>query len=288
MAIERHVRRVGGLRWHWREAGDSGEGTAPPLVLLHPSPRSGAMYEGWMAALAPQGRVLAIDTPGYGGSDALPSPPSTMADYAAPLHALLQAVAGPRCLVYGSATGAQLAIAYAKLHPQAVVHLVLDNAAHFDDPEREAIVARYFPDLSPRDDGSHLLDAWRMVARMAEYFPWFMADEAHRISPRRPAAAEVHAGVQELLAAGPNWAQAYRCAFEHERAANVMALKVPTTVCRWAASILLPQIDRLLAHALPANVGVLNVPAAMPERFATMTAHLAALRAAPTTASTTA
>jgi pimeloyl-ACP methyl ester carboxylesterase len=280
--IERHVRRAGGLRWHWREAGESGTSDAPPLVLLHPSPRSGAMYEGWMPALAASGRVLAIDTPGYGGSDPLPAPPNTMADYVAPLHALLSEVAGPRCVVYGSATGAQLAIAYARQHPQAVQHLVLDNAAHFDDDERAAIVARYFPDLTPRADGSHLLAAWQMVAQMAEYFPWFMADEAHRVSTRKPTATEVHAGVQELLAAGPGWAQAYRCAFEHERASNVMAMSVPTTVCRWQASILLKHIDRLLAHPLPPNVQRLDVPAALPDRFATLTAHLGALRAANT------
>jgi len=279
--IDRRVRRVGGLHWHWREASESGRGDAPPLVLLHPSPRSGAMYESWMPALAAQGRVLAIDTPGYGGSDWLTSPPDSMADYVEPLHALLKEVAGPRCLIYGSATGAQLGIAYAKRHPHAVAHLMLDNAAHFDDTEREAIVARYFPDLTPREDGGHLLTAWRMVAQMAEFFPWFMADEAHRISARRPTPDEVHAGVRELLAAGPGWALAYRCAFEHERASHVMALTVPTTVCRWAASVLLPHIDRLLAHPLPSNVQVLQVPAALPQRFAIMTAHLAALRAGP-------
>ena len=276
--VERHVRRAGGLRWHWRECGS---GAAPPLVLLHPSPRSGAMYEAWMPALAQHGRVLAIDTPGYGGSDPLPVPPTSMADYVAPLHALLSELAGRHCVVYGSATGAQLAIAYALRHPQAVAHLVLDNAAHFDDAERAAILARYFPDLSPRDDGGHLLDAWRTVAQMAQFFPWFMADEAHRISARVPTAAEVHAGVQELLAAGPGWAQAYRCAFEHERASHVMALRAPTTLLRWEASILLPHIDRLIAHALPPNVQVLRVPAAMPERFTTMTAHLASLRMGP-------
>jgi pimeloyl-ACP methyl ester carboxylesterase len=277
--IERHVRRAGGLRWHWRECGGASE--AAPLVLLHPSPKSSAMYEGWMPALAARGRVLAIDTPGYGGSDALPTPPMSMADYVAPLHALLAEVAAPRCVIYGSATGAQLAIAYALRHPGSVAHLVLDNAAHFDDAERAVLLERYFPDLSPRADGSHLLDAWRMVEQMAQFFPWFAADEAHRISDRQPSAAEVHAGVQELLAAGPGWSRAYRCAFEHERAANVLALRVPTTLLRWQASILLKPIDRLIAHGLPPNVQVLQIPAPMAERFAAMTAHLSTLRSTP-------
>ncbi len=282
--VERHVLRAGGLRWHYRQAGKAGQaglGTAVPLVLLHPSPRSSAMYEPWMAALAEHGPVLAIDTPGYGGSDPLPgsaSQPVEMADYAAPLHALLQAVAGPRCVLYGSATGAQLAIAYALRQPHQVAHLLLDNAAHFDEPERQLMLAHYFPDLTPRPDGSHLQVVWQMAAQTLQFFPWFLADEAHRVSPRTPSAAEVHQAALELLAAGPAYARAYRAAFEHERAEHVQALQVPTTVFRWQASILLKHIDRLLSHTLPPQVQPLDIPADMTARFAAMGAHVQALR----------
>ena len=117
-----------------------------------------------------------------------------------------------------------------------------------------------------------------MAAQMLEFFPWFMADEAHRISPREPTAAEVHAGFAELIAAGAGWAAAYRAAFEHERAANVQALRVPATVLRWQGSILLRHIDNLLAHELTSNVSVLVTPADPPGRYAAMTGHLQACR----------
>ena len=273
--IDRRVQRAGGLRWHYREAGQGG---GLPLVLLHPSPRSSAMYEPWMAALAAQGRVLAIDTPGYGGSDPLPAEPAHLGDYVAPLRDLLHTVAGPRVLLYGSATGAQLGIAYALRHPQDVAHLLLDSAAHFDDEECSLLLARYFPDLTPQPDGSHLQAMWQMATQMLQFFPWFLADEAHRISSRVPSAAEVHAAALELLTAGPGYASAYRAAFAHERAAHVQALRVQTTVFRWQASILLKHIDRLLSFALPANVQVLNTPADMAARYAAMGAHVQALR----------
>ena len=139
-----------------------------------------------METLAPVFHVVAVDTPGYGGSDLLPIPVTQLSDYLAPLYALPQTVAGPQCLLYGSATGAQLGIAFANRHSGAVKHLLLDNAAHFDDAERRHILARYFPDLSPRSDGAHLLTAWRMAARMAQFFPWFEDNEAHR-APGNPA-----------------------------------------------------------------------------------------------------
>ena len=284
--IERHFHRAGGVLWHYRAAGDV---AAPALVLLHPSPRSSAMYEPWMQTLSAHFRVLAIDTPGYGASAPLPNSVNsansissansmlTLHDYIVPLHALLQSIAGPRCTIYGSATGAQIGIAYANAQPQAVQHLLIDNAAHFDDAERDRIVARYFPDLTPRADGSHLASAWQMCAQMLEFFPWFEADEAHRIAPAPAPPAAVHASVQELLAAGPNYAAAYRAAFEHERAAHVQSLTVPTSLLRWRGSILLRHIDRLIASALPPSVRVIDIPAPLPDRYAAMTAHLLGL-----------
>jgi pimeloyl-ACP methyl ester carboxylesterase len=271
----RHVQSAGGLQWHWRQAG---VGQASKLVLLHPSPRSSVMYEPWMRTLAKHFHVLAIDTPGYGGSEPLPTAPTSIRDYVAPLRALLMAVAGPRFMLYGSATGAQIAIAFALAHPAQVQHLCIDNAAHFDDDERQHMLAHYFPDITPRADGSHLQTAWSMAGAMLQFFPWFEQNAAHRFRDNPPAADEVHAAFGELLAAGPGWAQAYRAAFEHEHAKHVQALRVPTTVLRWQGSILLRYIDRLLAHTLPDKVQSLDVPAHLALRFETMTEHLLARR----------
>ena len=277
--VQRHFVQAGGLLWHYRQAGSRG---LPTLVLLHASPRSSAMFEPWMAQLAPHFHVLAPDTPGYGQTPALADRPRTMADYVGPLHNFLNEMTDELTdappMIYGSATGAQLGIAYANTHPQALRHLLIDNAAHFSEAERQHILARYFPDLTPQADGSHLQSAWLMCVQQAQFFPWFDADEAHRFSPRVPLAAEVQASLAELLAAGPNYADAYRAAFDHERAAHVQALRVPTTVLRWAGSILLKHIDALLAFELPAQVRTLHVPATLPERYATMNKHLLTLR----------
>lgn len=274
-SVERRYFRSGPLRLAYREAG---EAPAQPLVLLHPSPRSSAMFEPWMRELAEHFHVFAPDTPGYGGSDPLPAPPDSLAAYLPPLLEWLQQVVGPRTMIYGSATGAQLGIALANRAPNSVQHLLLDNAAHFDAQERDWLLAHYFPDLSPRPDGSHLQELWRMVGQMAQFFPWFAVDEAHRYCSRQPTAEEVHASVYEFLAAGPHYAAAYRAAFAHERASEVQRLKVPVTLFRWLGSMLLPHIDRLLAHALPPQLRVVETPAAPPERYAAMNARLRAVR----------
>lgn len=272
--VVRRLCEAGGLTWQYREAGAELAGQRASLVLLHPSPRNSVMYEPWMAQLGRQRHVVAVDTPGYGGSDPLARPPGHLDDYVGPLRALLdQVLPDSRFLIYGSATGAQLGIAYANLHPDDVAHLVLDNAAHFDDDERRSILAHYFPDLTPRADGSHLMALWRMCAQMGEYFPWFEANESHRISSVRPTPAQLQAMFTEFIAAGPHWASAYRCAFEHERAANVQRLTVPTSLLRWEGSILLRHIDRLVQHPMPACLRVLNIPADQIERYRTMGHH---------------
>lgn len=265
--IERHLRQIDGMYLHYRMAGGVG---GVPLVLLHPSPRNSAMFEPMMHMLQDKFHLIAPDTPGYGGSDPLPNLPASIADYLPSLRSLLLQTAGPRFMLYGSATGAQLAIAYANAHPDDVVHLFLDNAAHFDPPEREQIVGGYFPDLKPSADGCHLQRAWEMAWQMTQFFPWFQNDEAHRISQRIPAPAEVQTLAMEFLAAGPHYDSAYRAAFEHERAQNVQALKVPTTLFRWLGSVLLRHIDALLAQPLPANLRVVETPLTMPERYAAM------------------
>lgn len=275
--VERHVLRCAGVRLHWRECGDA---AAPPLVLLHPSPRSSAMYEAWLPRLAALGfRACALDTPGYGMSDSLPAPPTHLRDYLPVLRAWVEERLGrgARPRIYGSATGAQIGIAWALAHPGDVRHLLLDNAAHFDDAERTGLLERYFPDLTPRADGSHLGTAWQLATQLAQFFPWYEANEAHRVSARVPTAGELHTGALEFLSAGPGWAAAYRAAFEHESAANVQALVVPTTLLHWAGSPILLHVERLLAHPLPANVNVLAVPAPQDQRLATIEAHLTAL-----------
>lgn len=273
--VTRRLQHAAGLAWQYREAGPELAGPRASLVLLHPWPRSSVMYEPWMTALGRQRHVIAVDIPGYGGTDPLPRAPSHMDDYVTPLRALLLDVVERRpFILYGSGTGAQLAIAYANQHTQDIAHLALDNATHLDEPARRRMLQHYFPALAPRADGSHLQALWRMCTQMGEYFPWFEANEEHRISPQRPTPAQVQAMFTEFVAAGPSWVAAYRCAFEHENAANVQRLAVPTTLLRWEGSILLPQIDRLLQHPMPRCLRVLSIPADQNQRYAAIARHV--------------
>jgi len=263
--ITQHFGIFGGIKLHYREV-NRGAGT--PLILLHPSPKSGAMFEPLMGMFSRDQHVIAVDTPGYGYSAALPTPAASIADYLPTLKAFFHEVAGARFKLYGSATGAQLALGYANAYPDDVAHLLLDNAAHFEDDERDRILAQYFIDITPQADGGHLAPLWQMCRQQLQYFPWYEVNDAHRFRDSAPSAAEVQALVNEYLLAGPRYAEAYIAAFKHERAAHYQSLTVPTTLFRWQGSLLLQQIDHLLTFPLPANVRAVDVPAPMADRFA--------------------
>src|SRR5271167_4264795 len=52
---------VDGLRVHYRD-----RGAGPAVVLLHGSNASLFTWEGWVAALSPEHRVITLDLPGHG------------------------------------------------------------------------------------------------------------------------------------------------------------------------------------------------------------------------------
>ena len=207
---------------------------------------------------------------GYGFSLPLPQRATAMSDYVPFLHELIQNFPSAKVMLYGTATGAQLAIAYALQHPQQVKHVFLDNCAHFEDDECEAILKNYFPDFSPATDGSHLTRLWQYICDSYLFFPWYDKREENRIATELPPATYIQKIVDDFILAGPNYADAYKAAFLHERADRLAQLSVPSTLFRWAASPLQKQMDRLLSHPLPKNIKVVDTPLPMAERFEVM------------------
>lgn len=261
--------KIGEQHVHLRRAG-----SGAPLVLLHASPSSSRMFIPFIQHLAEHYSVFAFDTPGYGKSQPLKIPVTDIESYTRFFCECFDKIGLEKFALYGSATGAQLAIRYGLSYPEQIEHLYLDNAADFSDEERTTIMKNYFPDLSPNIEGTHLDQTWKMVKGMFKYFPWFQEDEAHALSLPDLPASILHRVACDFLIAGAGYDRAYRAAFEHEKAEYVKALKVPTTVFRWAGSIILPYTDRLLDHEFNSNVQQEAISADSKKRFEEMTAHI--------------
>ena len=256
-----------GHQTHYRRAG-----AGSPLVLLHASPMSSALMVPLIERLSDMADVIAPDTPGYGQSDPLAQEQLKAAVDLTPyvnwLAKFINTMELQTVGVYGTATGAQIAIEFARRFPDRVQYVVLDNAAHFTDDERDAITRDYFPSIAPEADGSHLQQAWEMARGVFQWFPWYRQDDAHRISDQAPPAAAVHATAMAYLIAGEDYAEAYRRAFNNEDASRVLDIEVPVRVIRWQGSVLKHYADRYDDFDWPPHIQMVRCEADVAERYA--------------------
>ena len=100
------------------------EPAAPPILLLHGLGVSGAVWQPFARRLLPSFAAVAPDLRGHGASDA-PASGYAPADYASDLAALAETLFTGPVPVLGQSLGALVALALARLRPEAVSALVL-------------------------------------------------------------------------------------------------------------------------------------------------------------------
>lgn len=270
----------GTLDLHYRVAG-----SGAPLFLLHPSPLCSAFMEPLMQRLAGRATLIAPDTPGFGESDPIGAQTLGLAPYVNAMIALRRALGLDQVAVYGSATGAQIAIEWAKADPDGVAGVVLDNAASFTDAERDRIMDGYFPDVTPAADGTHLARAWQAAHDATMFFPWQHPVADNRIAVGVAPAEAIDMTAKGYLSAGPGYESAYRAAFRNERAERALPIRVPLVVMRWQGSILRRWTNRFDGHRWGENVVMAHCGPDIVERWSSLEGHLASvLPTCPTSA----
>lgn len=104
-----------------------------PLVLIHGTSASLHTWEGWVAALKGQRRIISFDLPGFGLTGPFTgqySPGDYRGDtYARFVLDLLDALQVPRAVVGGNSLGGEIAWRLAVMAPERVAALVLVDAA---------------------------------------------------------------------------------------------------------------------------------------------------------------
>lgn len=154
-----------GVRLVYEERGRR-DGT--PVVLLHGFTSDRRSWYAVAEQLQRRFRVVMPDLRGHGESDAPEGIESyTMADYAADVGALLDAIGVERCHLAGSSFGGMVAMQFAVDSPQRVETLTLsDTSPAYDRPEyddgfreREAGIAQMVDSMArfgPRETGRRM------------------------------------------------------------------------------------------------------------------------------------
>jgi len=135
--------------------------TVMPLVLLHQTPSSSAMYKALMAELAPDFWCIAPDTPGFGQSDRLVDG-VTIAEYATAVLSLLQSFNVEACYMFGHHTGASIAVQLAHDHPDFVSKLALSGPPLLTDSQI-AYLKTTLPENKLDINGRFLTDLWQRL-----------------------------------------------------------------------------------------------------------------------------
>jgi len=264
--IKKFYADVQGGQTHYRRTGEGN-----PLVLLHASPMSSELMQPLMQSLSGLADVVAPDTPGYGQSDSLPIDILKATDDLSPyvhwLSAFLDSLNLEKVALYGTATGAQIAIEFARAFPDRLEYVVLDNAAHFTNQERTDIMDGYFPSIAPEADGGHLQKVWDMARGVFQWFPWYAQDDNHRVSNEEPPVGMVHATALAYLAAGSDYAQAYQRAFRNEDANRVVEITVPVRIIRWQGSVIKRYSDGFDQFEWPEHIQMMHCGNSVAERY---------------------
>jgi pimeloyl-ACP methyl ester carboxylesterase len=191
----------------------SHEGKGVPLVLLHMSPRSGAMWEELQERL--ERPTHAPDRLGYGFSDAPPWALSLEQYAQATVDGLKAAgMAGPIDLL-GMHTGSIEAIEITHQLGSQVRRLAVVGMPLFTAEEQQRQLEKYSEQpLRPLTDGGHVLGAWRGGFALREP-PHDLADVHRRF-------------VEHVLAANPGAAFRAACGYSVDK--NLKDLTTPFTV----------------------------------------------------------
>lgn len=239
---------------HYAECGAA---SASPVLLLHQTPRSWAEYRAVLPLLGARYRAIAMDTVGFGESDALPGSPSIEA-WAAAAVQLLDALGITRCHVVGHHTGGVIAVELAARHGARVSSLVLSSTPFTDAAFRRARAQRPPIDAAePSGDGSHLAALWR---KRQAFYPPGRADLLHAFVLDAMKAHDVEAGHRAVAA----YRMEDRVASLHQPTLLIRAPEDPFASAHAAEWLRhLPQ-----AQVIDIEGGMVPLPDQLPQAFA--------------------
>ncbi len=211
---------VGAGQVHYRMAGSS-----PPIILLHDSPRSSVLHVPLLEHFSDRFTAIAIDTPGYGHSTALPSEPRPeISDFAGALAETILGFGVEKCPVYGFHTSSKILLEFAANHPERVAVAIMDGLSLPPGDTDHAFINSYMRPFAVTDTGSYLAEEWTRVRDFQRWFPWFAKSKATRMPLSLRSMSYMHEYCMDLFMAGPNFSDAYSAAMRYKAAAVVPTL----------------------------------------------------------------
>ncbi|HMA08139.1 MAG TPA: alpha/beta hydrolase [Ramlibacter sp.] len=208
-----------------------------PVIALHSAPGSAAPLRPLLADLGTARRVIAPDFLGNGDS-AKPDARVDIATLARDAVAVADAIGLPTFDLWGTHTGALIALEVAIQAPDRVGRVILEAPPLLEPAFTADLLANYFPELRPDGWGLYLQQAWNMRRDMFLFWPWYRAERTAARPLAIPDAAFLHDWTIGLLTSGATYHRTYRAAFEYDTRARLPLLRRPALLCAGPADML--------------------------------------------------
>ena len=240
--VRRQYIAVGERSVHFRVLGEG-----PPLVMLHGSPGDSEMLIPEMQTASDRFTCIALDTPGFGDSAPLPGDVLSVANLADATADAMTALGLPPCRVYGTHSGAAIALELGVRQPERVTGLVLEGVPIFSAEEAAALFHGYFAPLVPSPLGGHLTETWVRFRDQFTWFPW-TSRNASRLNPvDRPAPQDIDLWVSMFYRSCKTYRSAYYacCHYGPEAMRAAEALTTPCVYLAAVDDMLYQHLERL-------------------------------------------
>lgn len=166
MTIRKGYVDTSGGQIHYRLSDSDGQ----PVAFFHQTASSGQMWLKTMERLAGRWRMLAFDTPGFGGSfDPDPASRPPMTQYVEWLAEAVRGTGLERCHLVGHHTGACIAVEMAARYPDLAQSLTLIGPVPLTDEERVEFSKHFGTPFQPTISGSYLLENWEYLRNLGAH-----------------------------------------------------------------------------------------------------------------------
>jgi pimeloyl-ACP methyl ester carboxylesterase len=159
-------RHVNGVWLHFQDWRDGSAAGAETLLFLHGLTQQSHAFDAIAPALARRYRCLALDFRGRGESDWAPGT-YTIPQYVADVHVLLDMLALRAVHVLGTSLGGLVGLSLARVSPDRLRSLALNDIGPEIDPRGAARVAAYAASVPERFPDLAAAIAWAVVQ-----YPW--------------------------------------------------------------------------------------------------------------------
>jgi pimeloyl-ACP methyl ester carboxylesterase len=240
--IRRRFVRVGDRQVHYLRAG-----TGSPVVLVHPSPGNATTLAPLVTILSARHTCFAFDTPGFGSSSPISPETTDVFDLSDALAETMRTLGIPKSPIFGTHTGAAVAVGLGLRHPDLVAGLILDGVPIYNEDEQTLFNDKYFTRLETDELGGHFSRIWTRIRDQYIFSPWCRHEPEHLRNIDLVSTEVIHAWTVKFYRAAKTYIAPYRSAisFGSKAVESVSALDVPVVIMAQSIDTLFKHLERV-------------------------------------------